>query len=179
MTEQGNQPPGTGADRRPQLPEGHRRNYLTSDPRGGRLLSALQLPLFTLRPPRGYGVLTTIGRKTGKQRRRCVRAIRVGETAYLAAIGGPGAQWLRNLRANPNVTLRTRDGAFNGRARELEDAERATAKAAYCETFHPFELLEYLAHMRGRPTRARMRALHEYWFTTGSPIAIDLAPADG
>jgi len=162
--------------RRPSLPEGHRRNYLTSNPKGGRLLSASQLPWFTVRPPRGFGVLTTIGRKTGKERRRCVRAIRVGDTAYLAAIGGPEALWFRNLQANARVKLRIREGVFQGVARELDDAEREIAKVAYCETANPFERIEYVAHMRGWPTRARIEALHEYWFRTGTPIAIDLVP---
>jgi hypothetical protein len=33
--------------------------------RDGRLLSALMLPFFMLRPPAGYGVITTTGRTTG------------------------------------------------------------------------------------------------------------------
>lgn len=55
---------------------------------GGRALSALQLPFFALRPPKGFGVLTTTGRKTGKTRRKCIRAIRRGDEAYIVAIKG-------------------------------------------------------------------------------------------
>jgi hypothetical protein len=46
-----------------------------------RVLSALMLPRFTIIPPAGFGVLTTTGRKTGKTRRKCVRAIRKGNRA--------------------------------------------------------------------------------------------------
>jgi hypothetical protein len=42
----------------------------------GRVLSALQLPFFMLLPPGGFGDLTTTGRRTGKTRRKCIRAIR-------------------------------------------------------------------------------------------------------
>src|SRR6266540_5747021 len=55
--------------------EGEWRNPLTTTPMGGRILSALQLPLFLAFPPRGFGVLTTVGHKTGKKRRKCVRVI--------------------------------------------------------------------------------------------------------
>jgi hypothetical protein len=43
-------------------------NPFTRSSTGGRILSVLMLPGFTLHPPAGYGVLTTIGRRTGKTR---------------------------------------------------------------------------------------------------------------
>jgi deazaflavin-dependent oxidoreductase (nitroreductase family) len=88
---------------------------------GGRILSALELPWFILLPPRGFGVLTTIGRKSGKLRRKCVRATRCGDSVYLVSIGGPDIAWLKNIQANPNVFLRIPGGTFTGRARELTD----------------------------------------------------------
>jgi deazaflavin-dependent oxidoreductase (nitroreductase family) len=161
------------------LPPGHRRNPLTTRATGGRLLSASQLGWFTLLPPRGFGVLTTRGRTTGKLRHRCVRVIHGGSTAYLTAIGGEGTGWLRNLRADPAVQLRLRTGHFDGLAREVAPHEHAAALRAYCETVNPLDRAEYLLHMRGRPTPERIRQLHEHWFTTGSPVAIELMPADG
>ena len=53
--------------------------------RDGRVLSALMLPFFMARPPSGFGVITTTGRKTGKARRKCIRVIRTGNK--LAASG--------------------------------------------------------------------------------------------
>ena len=155
-------------------PEGHRSNPLASTPTGGRLLSASQLWLFLLLPPQGYGVLTVTGRRSGKRRRRCIRAVRVGNTAYLAAIGGSKAQWLRNMRANPSVGLRIRGGTFSGTARPLRADEVDTARRAYCETLHPFDWMTHVFHMRGRPTRARIQALLEHWFHNGDVVAIDL-----
>src|SRR5687767_14414739 len=99
--------------------EGHRRNPLTTTDTGGRILSAAQLPWFTLLPPHGFGVLTTIGRKTGKRRRKCVRAIRDGQRVYVVSLKGASGAWFRNLERNPAVTLRIRGGFFQGRAREI------------------------------------------------------------
>lgn len=58
-----------------------RRNPFVQKPKAARILSAVMLPWFTVRPPKGYDVLTTIGRKTGKARRRCVRTFRRGDKA--------------------------------------------------------------------------------------------------
>lgn len=162
-------------DTEPALAEGHRRNPLTSTPTGGRILSAAQVPWFMLRPPRGFGVLTTIGRKSGKKRRRCVRVARVDNTAYLTSIRGSKAGWLRNVRAHPTVWLRLRGGTFEGTARALRADEFDVARNVYCEMLNPLDRIEYLLHMPGRPTRARIKALHEHWFTTGAPLAIELA----
>jgi deazaflavin-dependent oxidoreductase (nitroreductase family) len=142
---------------------------------GGRVLSALQLPWFTILPPAGFGVLTTTGRKTGKARRKCVRAIRKGNRAYIVSIGGAHAAWLKNLRANPNVRLRVRGGSFAGVARELRDtAETEQASAAYCETVNPADYAECSLHRTGRPTRSKINELHRGWFDQGIPLVVEL-----
>lgn len=143
------------------------------------------LPFFLLRPPTGFGVLTTTGAKTGRRRRKCIRVVRVGDTAYLVALRPPevvianpsfAAAWVWNIRANPSVSLRIRGGTYAGIARELTDpAELAAARAGLCETVNRFDTGECAMHLRGRPTRAKIRDLHAYWFDTGIPIAVDLA----
>jgi deazaflavin-dependent oxidoreductase (nitroreductase family) len=142
---------------------------------GGRLLSASQLDWFTILPPRGFGVLTTTGRKTGKPRRKCVRAIHRGGQVYIVSIGGPRAAWLKNLQADPSVSLRIRGGRFKGRARELgETTEIERATAAYCETVNPFDYLECTLWRSGLPSRAKIVDLHRGWFTEGTPLVVDL-----
>lgn len=151
------------------------RNPLVQTPLGGRILSASQLPLFKLRPPEGFGVLTTTGRRTGKKRSRCVRAIRRGDRVFLVAIGGEHSAWLKNARANPDVRLRLRDGTYAGTARELLDsAEHDEAMEAFCGTVNRFDYLECRAHRRGRPTRERIVELHRTWFAGGVPLVIEL-----
>jgi len=155
------------------VPE-RRGNPLVQTPLGGRILSASQLPWFKLLPPKGFGVLTTTGRKTAKKRSRCVRAIRRGNRAYLAAIGGERSAWVKNVRVNPEVRLRIRGGTFRGRARELRDAaEREAAFEAYCGTVNGFDYLEYGVHRKGRPTRAGIEELHRTWFEGGIPLVVE------
>lgn len=152
--------------------------------RDGRLLSASMLPFFQLRPPRGYGVIATTGRKTGKTRRKCVRVIRQGNNAYLVQLRPPqlalrnpdsAAAWLWNIRANPNVRLRIRGGNFPGVARELTDLdELAVARRVICDTVTLFDYGECDLHLRGLPTRAKIVELHRYWFDTGIPLVVEL-----
>ena len=150
-----------------------KRNPFLNSPTGGRILSALMLPRFTIRPPAGFGVLTTTGRKTGKTRRKCVRAIRRGDQAYIVSIR-PTA-WLKNVQANPRVRLRIRGGTFSGVVREpRETGERQQAIHAYCETVNRFDYAECAMWQRGRPTRAKINDLHRTWFDRGTPLVVDL-----
>ena len=142
---------------------------------GGRTLSALQLPIFALRPPSGYGVLTTTGRKTGKRRRRCVRAIRRDGKVYLVAIRGRRTGWARNVQANPDVRLRMRGGSFDGVARDPQaGAETEEAREAYCETVTPFDYLTCAVWRKGRPTRSKIEELLLTWFDEGTPVVVEL-----
>lgn len=160
----------------------HRR--LIRSARGGRLLSALMLPWILAWPGSGYGVITTTGRKTGKARRRCIRAIRRGNKAYIVSLRPPElamirpsaiAAWVWNIRSNPNVTLRIRGGTFAGLARELTDeAELAEARAAFCGKVAVADYGECVLHLRGRPTRTKIEELHRYWFDTGTPLVVEL-----
>ena len=158
-------------------------NPFTRSAAGGRILSALTLPRFTIYPPIGYGVLTTTGRKTGKARRKCVHVIRRGNRAYIVMIrptlatraSSWVAAWMWNIRADPNVRLRIRGGTFAGRARELTDDEGLqAARAIYCGTVNPFDYFEYAFHRVERPTRAKIEALHHGWFDTGIPLVVEL-----
>ena len=147
-------------------------------------MSAVMLPFFLVRPPSGYGVITTEGRKTGKTRRKCIRMIRRGKNVYVVQLRPPElamarpsvvAAWVWNIRSNPNVTLRIRGGTFAGVARELKDPEElAEAREALCETVHLFDYGECAVHLRGLPTRAKIKELHRYWFDTGVPLVVEL-----
>jgi deazaflavin-dependent oxidoreductase (nitroreductase family) len=160
----------------------HRR--LLRSARDGRVLSAMMLPLLRVSPATGFGVLTTTGRKTGKPRSKCVRAIRRGDCAYLVAlrppnvaVDNPGAvhAWVWNIRSDPRVRLRIPGGTFDGFAREITDpAELERARTVICETFHALDYAECALHLRGLPARSKIQELHRYWFQTGIPVAIDL-----
>jgi deazaflavin-dependent oxidoreductase (nitroreductase family) len=184
---QADHPLDPAAVRRLAIEEEPRHRKLLRSAADGRRLSAMMLHAFLLRPPAGFGVITTTGAKTGRRRRKCVRAIRTGDVVYLVALRPPAVAiakpsfvnaWVWNIRANPDVTLRIRGGTYAGVARELSDPpERARARAAFCDTVSRFDTGECLIHLRGRPTRAKVVALHDYWFDTGITIAVDLEPA--
>jgi deazaflavin-dependent oxidoreductase (nitroreductase family) len=130
-------------------------------------------------------VITTTGRKTGKRRRKCIRIIRRRDRAYLVqlvpphvALTRPGAvsSWLLNIRANPRVLLRIKGGSFQGIAREITDpAEREVARSAICDNVYFTDYAEAGLHLRGLPTRAKIKELHRYWFDTGHPLVVELA----
>jgi deazaflavin-dependent oxidoreductase (nitroreductase family) len=151
-----------------------KRNLLVQSASGGRALSAMQQPWFSILPPKGFGVLTTTGRRTGKTRRKCVRAIRRGDKAFLVSIGGERAAWIKNLRANPDVRLRIRGGRFAGVARDVREEEMEEARAAYCGTVNPFDYAECSMHRNGRPSREKIEELHSRWFETGTPLVVEL-----
>jgi len=169
--------------------EAPKHTRLIRSARDGRLVSALTLPFFLLLPSSGYGVLTTTGRKTGKARRKCIRAIRRGDRAYLVQLRPPElamerptaiSAWLWNIRTDPNVKLKTRGGTFAGVARELTDAgELAEAREALCETVNLFDYASCRLHLRGLPTRSKIQDLHRYWFDTGIPLVIELGERQG
>lgn len=164
--------------------EASKHGRLMSSARDGRVLSALMLPFFMVRPPSGYGVLTTTGRRTGKTRRKCIRVARRGNKAYLVSLRLPEqvmrrpsavAAWVWNIRSEPSVRLRIRGGTFAGIARELsEPAELEQARRALSETVNLFDFGECSVHLRGLPTRAKIGDLHGYWFDTGIPLVIEL-----
>jgi deazaflavin-dependent oxidoreductase (nitroreductase family) len=161
-----------------------RHKRLLRSARSGAILSALMLPAVQLSPPAGYGVIATTGRKTGKRRRKCVRVIRRADRAYLVqlvppqiALTRPGAvsSWLLNIRANPHVRLRITGESLQGTAHEITDpAELDVARSVLCDSVYPTDYAEAGLHLRGVPTRAKIKGLHEYWFDTGHPLVIEL-----
>ncbi|MBW3575267.1 MAG: nitroreductase family deazaflavin-dependent oxidoreductase [Actinobacteria bacterium] len=127
-------------------------------------------------PPRGYAVLTTTGRKTGKRRRKCVRAIRDGDKVYLVSLPGRYSAWFRNIQAEPQVKLRIRGGTFDGAARVIVDSdEYEAARTMYCGTLTPFDRLAYLNHRTGRPTAERIEMMLQRWFTVCTPLVVELS----
>jgi deazaflavin-dependent oxidoreductase (nitroreductase family) len=172
----------TPDDSAPAAPYRERpRNVFVRSAGGGRVLSALMLPDFMLAPPPGFGVLTTTGRRTGKLRRKCVRAIRSGDKVYVVMLGPPltgkptaVSAWLWNIRADPHVTVRIRGGTFTGVARELEPPEEDQARETYCDAIHAFDYAMCLFHRGGRPTRAKIEQMTRHWFDTGTPLVVDL-----
>jgi deazaflavin-dependent oxidoreductase (nitroreductase family) len=110
-----------------------------------------------------------------RTKRKCVRAIRRGERVYLVSIPGSKAAWLKNIRANPAVRLRIRDGTYAGAARELRGPiETDQASGAYRERIYACDYVTCALHRRGLPTPAKTAELIGTFFDQGIPLVIDL-----
>src|SRR6266478_7054434 len=60
--------------------------------------------------PPGYALLETIGRKTGNALRTPVGNARVGQQFWIVAEHGMKAGYVRNIKENPRVRLKLREG---------------------------------------------------------------------
>lgn len=144
-----------------------------------RLSNIFVAPQFRVLPmPRGFVLLTVTGRKSGKPRRRPIRAIRSGDTFYALALLGGRSDWLRNVRTEPRVFVKTGTRTRPAIAREVTDpAERAEATALYVEAVVPYDYVDYPSVHWGFPTAGKIRRAHEEWARNGVLVAIDLEAA--
>ncbi|MCK9519554.1 MAG: nitroreductase family deazaflavin-dependent oxidoreductase [Dehalococcoidia bacterium] len=67
-----------------------------------------------------YCYLTTTGRKSGQPREIEIWFGARGSTLYLLSGGGEAAHWVRNIRAEPRVSVRVGDRTFAARGRVVE-----------------------------------------------------------
>ena len=162
----------TGGATEGSEPPKKRRNPLTASSLGGRVLSSSQLPWFLIRPPRDYGVLETVGRRSGQRRRCCVRIVEHDDQAGIVAIGGLGVGWLANLTETPEVRIRTRQGWRSATAHVVPEFPQML-RSKYEESNGVFCYGEYLMWRSGRPTPDGIRDLHRTWLDTGVLVLLD------
>jgi len=125
--------------------------------------------------PRGFALLTVTGRKTGKRRRRPIRAIRDGQTLYGVAILGAQSDWLRNLRAEPKAQARLGIRTRGVTLREITDpAEREEAEQLYIETVVPYDYFDVPIVDWAVPSPPRIRKSHREWLERGTLVALEL-----
>jgi deazaflavin-dependent oxidoreductase (nitroreductase family) len=125
--------------------------------------------------PRGFTLLTVTGRRTGKRRRRPIRAIREGSTLYAVAILGARSDWLRNLRSNPRGRARTGIRTQEVTLREITHlSERERAEQLYVETVVPYDFFDVPIVEWAWPSTARIRRSHREWLERGVLVALEL-----
>ena len=73
-----------------------------------------------------YCYLTTKGRKTGKPHEIEIWFVVLNNTIYLLSGGGDRSDWVKNLRANPEVSVRIRKYIFAATARIVSDVKEET-----------------------------------------------------
>ena len=106
----------------------------------------------------------TVGRKTGRPHEIEIWYAAEGSTLYLLAGGGMGADWVRNLVANPGAEVRLGDETHRVIARILDEPgdEEQTARRLVFEKYDP--------GYDGDLSRWRERSL---------PVALDLVRTPG
>jgi deazaflavin-dependent oxidoreductase (nitroreductase family) len=73
-----------------------------------------------------YCYLTTTGRKSGNPHEIEIWFGIQGNSLYLLSGGGDDSDWVRNLRANPNVKVRIGKHTFTGIARIVSEDKEET-----------------------------------------------------
>jgi deazaflavin-dependent oxidoreductase (nitroreductase family) len=102
--------------------------------------------------------LMTRGRRSGRPHEIEIWFALAGDTFFLLSGGGETADWVRNLRAEPAVTVRVGATAWPGRARVVaDDDEAGRARRLVFEKYQP--------GYGGSLTR---------WRDTALPVAIDV-----
>jgi deazaflavin-dependent oxidoreductase (nitroreductase family) len=141
-----------------------------------RLGNVFTRPMWRLLgPPEGFAVLTTTGRKSGEPRSQSVRAIQEDRRVSLVAMMSEKAQWLKNIRANPSVSIKLKSGVRHGLAHQVTDpAEREWARNVYVDTHVPNDTFDYAVYEWGLPTRRNVEKAHKKWFDAGIPVIIEL-----
>ena len=133
------------------------------------------VPLKLLPTPRGIGVITTTGRRSGKRRTRALRAVADAGRVYAVALLGPKTAWIANIRSDPNVVIKLGTKSYPATAREVADPdEREQARRAYHPVAGWYDYFDYANFTWGIPTRARLLAAHDRWFDEGTVVAFDL-----
>ena len=141
-----------------------------------RLSNVFVAPIFRLMPmPGGFVLLTVAGRRSGKPRRRPIRAVRRGDTFYAVAILGERSDWLRNARKEPRVKIRAGRQSNGATVRQLSDpTERDSAGELFVSEVFPYDYVDYVSLHWGWPTRRKIIDAHRRWLEDGVMVAIDL-----
>ena len=107
--------------------------------------------------------VTTTGRRSGNPHEIEIWfGWDAGMTIYMLAGGGERADWVANMKAHPEVSVRISNRAFEGTARLVEDADEEALVRRLLAS-------EYQDWREGTEMSA--------WARTALPVAIDLTPA--
>ena len=106
--------------------------------------------------------LTTRGRVSGRPHEIEIWFALDGRTLYLLSGGGDRSDWVRNLRAEPAVTVRLRDTTYAAMARVVEAGDESErGRGLVFEKYQP-----------------RYRGSLERWRRESLLVAIDVRAAD-
>lgn len=119
------------------------------------------MPPFERLAAESFAYLTTTGRVSGKAHTIEIWFSLDGPTMYLLSGGGDKADWVKNIRKDPNIRVRVGSRTVNARARLVRAGTAADTEAR--------ELLDgkYMGWQEGKRLSS--------WARHALPVAIDLA----
>ena len=90
---------------------------------------------------REFCYLTTTGRRTGRPHTIEIWFAIHDDRLYMLSGGRDSADWVRNVQADPNVTVRAAEQTIAGRARVLEphEDEDVLARRLLVEKYEPID----------------------------------------
>lgn len=107
-----------------------------------------------------YCYLTTTGRVSGRPHEIEIWFGLRDHTVYILSGGGEKSDWVKNLLANPSVTVRIGERTFRGSARLVKEKDEDTlARHLVAEKYHEMD----------------DEQTPDEWARTALPVAIDLS----
>lgn len=109
-------------------------------------------------------LLTTTGRKTGLQRITPLQYEKIDGKYYLGSARGLKADWVRNIQADPNVTIRVKSLNFQGQAEVVTDPARFADFVEIRLQRHPLVVGTIMQKAHGlpkQPSREQLESLAE------------------
>ncbi len=106
-------------------------------------------------------VLTTTGRKSGLPRQTPLQYEEINGVYWVGSARGLVADWVRNIQADPSVTLQVQDRRFMGTAEIVTDVEAIADFLALRLERHP-RMVGHMLRLEGlprQPYRADLEAL--------------------
>jgi deazaflavin-dependent oxidoreductase (nitroreductase family) len=103
-------------------------------------------------------LLSTVGRRSGRHRVTPLVYVERGDTILVASARGPSADWLRNIRANPNVRVQVGRRQFDALAEPTTDGEKIADYLQSLMDRNPrmFGVILRMEGLSSRPSRAEL-----------------------
>lgn len=106
-------------------------------------------------------LLTTTGRKSGRRRVTPLQYEEIDGAFFLGAALGGKSDWVRNIRANPQVEIQVKRLHFGGQARIIQDIEQIADFLELRLQRHP-KMIGAIMRKDGIPFPPRRSDLEQY-----------------
>lgn len=106
-------------------------------------------------------LLTTTGRKSGQPRVTALQYEEIEGDIYLGSSRGIAADWVKNIMANPMVSIQVKHRRFKGRAEVVTDPERIADFMQVRLERHP-RMIGMILKSEGLPEQPSREQLLDY-----------------